>query len=270
MDDDELPTVPAELCTDNTAADAGRPAAALRIGGITPFSSADWPGRLAAVVFVQGCPWRCAYCHNPHLQARGDAPSPVAPAQPKTATPNWTEFHRWLQRRTGLLDAVVFSGGEPTADPALPAAMAQARACGFQVGLHTAGIYPRRLQEALAHADWVGLDIKAPLVADGELHDRITGVRASATAAARSLALLLASKVEFECRTTAHPALLDEPALLELAGELAAVGVRRWALQVCRPDGTVGPLPAVPSDWPAPATLAALASRIPGFDLRRG
>ena len=46
---------------------------ALRVGGFVPFTLTDYPDALAAVVFCQGCPWRCAYCHNPHLIApRGD------------------------------------------------------------------------------------------------------------------------------------------------------------------------------------------------------
>ena len=38
------------------------------IGGLTPFSSVDFPGQLAAVVFIAGCPWRCGYCHNPNCR----------------------------------------------------------------------------------------------------------------------------------------------------------------------------------------------------------
>ena len=89
-----------------------RDPAGLRIGGVTPFSTTDWPGRLAAVLFLQGCPWRCGYCHNPHLQP---AIGPVARDYPSTLA--------WLEGRRGLLDAVVFSGGEPTAQAALGPAM---------------------------------------------------------------------------------------------------------------------------------------------------
>ncbi|MBE0549820.1 MAG: anaerobic ribonucleoside-triphosphate reductase activating protein, partial [Rubrivivax sp.] len=60
----------------------------LQLGGLTPFTSIDYPGRLSAVVFVQGCPWRCGYCHNPHLQPRG---------QP--AGPRWGEVLDFLRRR---------------------------------------------------------------------------------------------------------------------------------------------------------------------------
>ena len=83
---------------------AGPRGNALRVGGFVPFTSADYPGALAAVVFCQGCPWRCGYCHNPHLMpARGDAGR------------DFDGILDWLESRRGLLDAVVFSGGEPTA-----------------------------------------------------------------------------------------------------------------------------------------------------------
>ena len=62
-------------------------------------STVDWPGTLAAVVFIAGCPWRCHYCHNPELQTRA-------------ARYDWREV-RALATRQGLLNAVVFSGGEP-------------------------------------------------------------------------------------------------------------------------------------------------------------
>ena len=132
----------------------------LRIGGITPLTTIDFPGRLAAVLYGQGCPWRCGYCHNPELL---DATTP--------ATVPWPEVLAFLQSRQGLLDGVVFSGGEPTLQAALPAALAQVRALGFQTALHTGGMYPERLQALLPLLDWVGLDIKGPLHA----YDAITG-----------------------------------------------------------------------------------------------
>src|SRR2546425_1022480 len=79
-----------------------------KVGGVTPFSATDYPGKLAAVIFIQGCPWRCGYCHNPHLQLRTGA-----------SLLRWPQVIDLLQRRVGLIDAVVFSGGEPTTDPAL-------------------------------------------------------------------------------------------------------------------------------------------------------
>lgn len=226
----------------------------MRIGGVTPFTSIDYPGKLAAVVFVQGCPWRCGYCHNPHLQARGEA-----------AGPAWADTLAWLRTRAGLLDAVVFSGGEPTIEPALGEAMDEVRALGLAVGLHSGGIYPRRLREVLPRADWIGLDVKAPL-ADDALHDRVTGVAGSAAVARESLQIVLGSGVDSELRTTAHAALLDDAALLRLAEGIAAQGATHYALQVARPAGG---LPAAAADYPAPSTLARLGALFERFTLRR-
>ena len=94
---------------------------ALRVGGLTQLSLSDWPGQLAAVVFCQGCPWRCGYCHNPHL---------IPPRA--AAALEWDDVLAFLERRRGLLDAVVFSGGEPTAQRGLAAAMREARALAYQ------------------------------------------------------------------------------------------------------------------------------------------
>lgn len=205
----------------------------LQVGGFEPFSTTDWPGRLCAVVFVQGCPWRCGYCHNPGLQPRqgcGDAPG-------------WETVLSVLERRRGLLDGVVFSGGEPTMDPGLGEAIAQVRALGFQAGLHTAGIYVERLASVLPALDWIGLDLKAGVAA----HDRITGVRGSARAAMASLALVAGSGVELEVRTTIDPQLLDDAELLGMGHLLLAAGVGRWTLQRRRwlePAPRLAPPPA--------------------------
>lgn len=234
----------------------------LQVGGLTPFTSIDYPGMLSAVVFVQGCPWRCSYCHNPHLQPRS-----------KATGPSWPEVLAFLRGRVGLLDAVVFSGGEPTLDPDLPQALVEARALGFKVGLHSAGIYPQRLQAVLPRLDWVGLDIKAPL-AHGVRHTAVTGVPGSQAAVRSSLAALVGhsrhSGMPFECRTTAHPALLDEATLLALAEELAAAGVVNWALQVCRAQGSTGALAAVDAGYPSADGLRRLRERLPAMVVRRG
>jgi anaerobic ribonucleoside-triphosphate reductase activating protein len=235
----------------------------LQVGGLTPFTSIDYPGQLSAVVFVQGCPWRCGYCHNPHLQPRGQA-----------SGLRWSEVLEFLRRRAGLLDAVVFSGGEPTVDPALPDAIADVRALGFKVGLHSAGIYPRRLQAVLPLVDWVGLDIKAPLGSDAGLA-RVTGQGGSggASAVRRSLAAVLQQSrtrgLAFECRTTVHPALLDDAALRNVADDMAAVGVAHWVLQIVRTQGVVGALPRVTTEYPSTETLQRLRERLPTMTVRR-
>lgn len=225
---------------------------ALRVGGLVPLTTVDWPGLLAAVVFCQGCPWRCPYCHNPHL----------LPARGARMVP-WPEVRRLLERRRGLLDGVVFSGGEPTVQPALAAALDEVRELGFRAGLHTAGPYPQRLAAVLPRLDWVALDVKAPLAR----YDAVTGVPGSAGRFARSLELVLAHARGWELRTTVDPALLDRGALLALADELAARGVRRWILQRHRPPPGAAPHP-LPDPLDEPGLLDALRARVPELAVR--
>ena len=226
------------------AAVAGQP---LRVGGLTPLTTIDLPGRLAAVVYCQGCPWRCSYCHNPELL---DATAPAALP--------WPQVLAFLQSRRGLLDGVVFSGGEPTLQAALPAALAEVRAMGFATGLHTGGMYPERLAAVLPLLDWVGLDVKGPLHA----YDGITGAPGSGAKAWESLQHLRASGVAHECRTTWHAGLFSADDLLALADTLADAGVAHWALQEFRAPGAQA--------WGLTAgQVAQLGARFAGFVLRR-
>jgi len=210
----------------------------LRIGAVTGMTTIDFPGELAAVVFCQGCPWRCRYCHNAALVAAG-GPDPIP----------WAQVRDLLGRRRGLLDAVVFSGGEPTLQGALAAAMAETKGLGYKVGLHTAGPYPGRLRQVIPYLDWVGLDIKAL----PEDYPAVTGIPGSGHAAWHSLKLLLDAGVPLEVRTTPMPG-LDSAAYLErLAQRLAEAGVRDYVLQGCRVERSLDPdlRTATPAGLPA-------------------
>jgi pyruvate formate lyase activating enzyme len=194
----------------------------IRIGGLARLSTCDWPGELVATVFCQGCAWACPYCHNPHL-------IPARSAHELA----WPDVLAFLESRRGLLDAVVFSGGEPTLQAELPAAVRAARALGFRIGLHTGGPYPERLAALLPWLDWVGFDVKAPF----DEYACITGVPSSGGKALASLRLLAASGVAFEVRTTVHPALLDDAALSRLRDDLAGLGLRDHKIQAFRAAG---------------------------------
>jgi len=227
---------------------------ALRIGGFTGLSCTDYPGLLSAVVFCQGCPWRCGYCHNPHLQA----PRPAAPI-------TWSDVERFLERRRGLLDAVVFSGGEPTLQSGVADAMRAAKQMGFRVGLHTAGIYPRRLETLLPLTDWIGMDIKAPFAG----YAATTGRRNSIRPALESLQLILASGANCEFRTTVHASLMPPNALIELAQLLAKLGVRNYALQEFRAQGCADSAMQSTRSYLTEPFCRSLASLFPSFEVRR-
>jgi len=191
----------------------------LAIGGIEPFTVIDFPGKLAAVAFCRGCNWRCRYCHNPHLL-------PIVPGN------DWAALETFLDSRRGLLEAVVFSGGEPLLQSGLGGALARCREMGFATGLHTGGGTPARLQQVLPLLDWVGFDVKAPFDAYAD----VTGVPGSGARARDSLHRLLGSGVDYEVRTTVDPTLLGREQLWALALELRTLGVSRFVLQVCRSE----------------------------------
>ncbi|GAO35279.1 radical SAM protein [Sulfuricella sp. T08] len=193
----------------------------MQIGGLTPLTSTDYPGCLAAVVFCQGCPWRCGYCHNPHLIPRDNGQL------------DWSAVMDFLRRRQGLLDAVVFSGGEPTLQDALQSAISEVRDLGFKIGLHTGGTYPSRLKELLPMLDWVGMDIKATT----DDYARVTDTPGSAIKAWKSASLLLESGIPHEFRTTVHPLFHSQDSILRLAEELRGLGAKHYVLQEFRPQG---------------------------------
>ena len=193
----------------------------LQIGGFVPHSTTAYPKQVSAVVLCQGCPWHCGYCENPHLVAKCG-----------TTAASWERVVAFLHERRGTLDAVVFSGGEPTMQAAILPAISEVKALGYKVGLETAGIYPRVLRAALPLVDWVGLDIKAPY----EDYERITGVRHSGKRVKESAVAILDSGVDHEFRTTVDEAQLNAREVLQISHQLSALGGKRYALQSCRPS----------------------------------
>nr|WP_320114746.1 anaerobic ribonucleoside-triphosphate reductase activating protein [uncultured Desulfuromonas sp.] len=162
----------------------------LQVGGLTRCTTIDFPGELAAVVYCQGCPWQCHYCHNADL-----IPDQ---GQEQLAWPLVVDF---LRHRHGLLDGVVFSGGEPTAQTELEEAMREVKGLGLKVALHTNGAFPERLRTLLPLCDWVGMDLKAPF----DDYEIITKCPASGEQARQSAELVRASGVAHQFRTTVAP-----------------------------------------------------------------
>lgn len=228
----------------NSSASNALRSADLRIGGLEPLSTCDWPGELVATIFCQGCPWSCAYCHNPHLMSARQEPAI-----------GWADILDFLASRRGLLDGVVFSGGEPTLQAALPTAMRDVRQLGFRIGLHSAGPYPSRLADILPLVDWIGFDVKTAF----DDYARITGVAGSGAKAKDSLMQVLASGVACDLRTTVHDALLNEADIQRMAADLAVLGAGAHRLQPFRAAGCANPSLVSPQRRVAPAERLAAA-----------
>jgi len=194
----------------------------IRIGGIEKFSIVDFPNKMSAVVFMQGCPWRCPYCHNAHLQD--------VEAQTNIV---WQKFIDFLKQRKGILDAVVFSGGEPLVQKALKESIVEVRHLGYEIGLHTGGYLPKHFKEILPEVDWVGFDVKAPLKENK--YKEITGGVADVEKVVESLKILCESGKSFECRTTCDPRFLSIDDIYTIARSLKKMGVKEYYLQKYRP-----------------------------------
>ena len=121
----------------------------IKVAALLRFSLLDYPDKISAVLFTQGCPLRCVYCHNPDFQ------------NPNVDTnTSFDEVIQFLSTRIGLLEGVVFSGGEPLLQANLYDAVQRVKEMGFLVGLHTSGCIYNNFIKILPLIDWVGFDIK--------------------------------------------------------------------------------------------------------------
>lgn len=173
----------------------------MEIGGLNTFSLSDFPGRVAAVVFIQGCNFHCPYCHNGSL---------IPQHVPSELLITEEHFFEFLEYRSNRLDAVVVSGGEPTFHWGLPAFLRRIKDMGFVVKLDTNGSRPKVLKEILENnlVDYIAMDIKAPL----DKYKKLTGwalVPRDKDKIKESIALISESGIDHEFRTTVVEALLS-------------------------------------------------------------
>jgi pyruvate formate lyase activating enzyme len=198
----------------------------LRFGGLVPFTTIDYPGKLSSVVFCQGCDWKCKYCHNRHLR-KHNASSQL----------DGSSIKDFLSERAWWIDAVVFSGGEPTLQEALPTFISEIKSMNLDIGLHTAAPHPESFKEFLWVVDWVGFDIKAPL---DIRYDGLTGDEGSAERVKESLSLLLGSGLDFQLRTTFDEKVLNKKDLYDIEEFLISLNLKdKWKIQEARPVTTL-------------------------------
>ena len=191
----------------------------LNIGGITPFSTIDFPNHLAAIIYTQGCNFRCPYCHNLRLV---DCLQPSIP---------YGKIHEFLQTRRRIIDGVVITGGEPTLHKDLPAFCAWLKNMGFAVKLDTNGTRPSMLDFLIKEklVDYIAMDIKAPW----EKYQTIIHTKFPIEPVKKSVALLKEAELPHEFRTTVHSSLLT---FTDLEKIIHIVGQEHFLyLQVARP-----------------------------------
>ena len=208
----------------------------MQIKGLVKTSIVDYPGRIATVVFVGGCNFRCPYCYNADLVLRPESLPDIEVG----------EVLRLLAERRGFVDGVVITGGEPTLQADLDL-FREVKALGFAVKLDTNGYHPhslhRLLQEGLL--DYVAMDVKGPL----EKYSLAAGRRVNTRRIEDSIQLVLSSEIEHEFRTTVVPGMVAVKDVDAIAQSIA--GARRYFLQQFRPSLTLAPQFTMMDPYPA-------------------
>jgi pyruvate formate lyase activating enzyme len=185
----------------------------LRLAGIHKNSFVDYPGHIAAVLFTRGCNLNCWYCHNRHI---------IEKAGETASVPNVLSF---LSERSGFLDSVVLTGGEPLLQEDVLDFMRTLKGTGLLVKLDTNGTNPKTLSTILKEglADYVAMDIKAPYAK----YDLITPIDDIADIAL-SAKIIMDGKADYEFRTTFAPNLSAED-IGDIAKSIA--GARKYCIQ---------------------------------------
>lgn len=176
----------------------------MKIGGFHKFSLIDYPERTCAVIFTQGCNFKCPYCHNPEL---------VLPESFKNPLPA-DKIISFLENRNGLLDGITVTGGEPTLQDDLLDFLGQLKQIGFLVKLDTNGSNPDVLSEIIREnlVDYIAMDIKAPF----DKYHVLAGVKCNHNKIKKSIKLIEESGILYEFRTTIIPSLLNVKDLLKI------------------------------------------------------
>lgn len=202
------------------------------IGGLQKFSLLDYPGNIAAIIFTQGCNFRCHFCYNPLLvgpvlktspqkDILGSQENKESNLIPETA------LFAFLESRVGKLDAVVVTGGEPTLHPDLPRFLGKIKGLGFKIKLDTNGTNPDLLRKIASEnlADYVAMDIKAPL----SKYESAVGTKVDLENIKKSVIIIKESGLPYEFRTTVVPGMTGIEDI-EPMGELISQA-ERWYLQ---------------------------------------
>ena len=169
------------------------------IAGLTPFTLTDFPGKVAAIVFTQGCNFRCPFCHNAKLLG--------AKADPGNLISEASVFS-FLESRKGKLDGLVVTGGEPTLHNDLSEFLAKVKGMGFLTKLDTNGSRPEVVEKVIdaGLADFIAMDLKAPL----DNYKRLAGVNVLQEKLLKSIELISKSGIAHQFRTTVVNKLLSD------------------------------------------------------------
>lgn len=202
------------------------------IGGLEKLTLLDYPDHLAAIIFTQGCNFRCHFCYNPML-VLPQTGKDVEIEKEKGFSPLSTEdLFLFLRERYGRLEGVVITGGEPTIHPDLPEFIKQIKEIGYLVKLDSNGTNPEMLDELIKAklVDYIAMDLKAPLLK----YEKTVNVKLDWENIKKSVKIIIESGLPYEFRTTVVPGLLEKNDFEEM-GQMIK-GAKKWYLQTFKSD----------------------------------
>jgi len=201
----------------------------MEIGGLQKLTLIDYPGRLAATVFLIGCDFRCPFCYSSELVL----PEKIK-NQPRIPE---KEFFKFLKERKGLLEGVTICGGEPCINKDLPQFCKKIKKHGYLVKLDTNGSKPEMLKNLIGKKliDYVAMDIKA----SQEKYAKAIGVKLNIKKIQKSINILKDREIDFEFRTTIVPTIHQKEDILKIARWIKPA--RKYFLQNFRPEKTIDP-----------------------------
>jgi len=201
----------------------------IEIGGLEKSTLIDYPGRIAATVFLMGCNFRCPFCYSSELVL----PEKIL-KQPRIPEKVFFDF---LKERQGLLDGMVICGGEPTLQKDLPGFIKKIKDLGYLVKLDTNGSNPEMLKRLMGQGliDYVAMDVKSCK----EKYDLAAGVKVDIKKIEESIETLKQGKTDYEFRTTVVPIVHTKEDILSLAKWLGPA--KKYYLQNFRGEKTIDP-----------------------------
>ncbi len=199
----------------------------MEIGGLQKTTLIDFPGRIAATVFLCGCNFRCPWCYSSELVL----PEKIK-KQPKISEKFFLNF---LKKRKGLIEGIVVCGGEPTIHKSLLDFCQKIKNLGYLIKLDTNGSAPELLKKLIDKklVDYVAMDIKGPK----KRYSEFAGVKVDIKKIQKSIDILKKSRVDYEFRSTIVPTLHKKEDVIEMAKWIR--GAKRYYLQNFRPSKTL-------------------------------
>ena len=203
----------------------------LEIKGFIENSLMEWDGKIASVIFLSECNFRCPWCHVPDLAFRPENLETVPFGQVEEA----------IRGQKNWMDGVAISGGEPTVHSSLPKFIGEIKGWDMPVKIETNGSRPEMLRELIENGliDCVAMDIKnvvkgLKLKVEGDKYERTVGARVDLEKIRESMDILMKSNIDYEFRTTVVPAFLTGEDIEKIAESIR--GAKKYVLQQFVPE----------------------------------